>query len=287
MGHILYAPTSKIVEFKMETVVIQLTCKCPLNCDQCYMVKSNAEMDIETAKAAIYKAGILGARTVQLTGGEPLTYDKLDELIAYCHENGMFSAVATSGYSHSRERYSAMFKSGLTALCISLNSVKKDENLVTRDGFELSMGAIHDMVELGEQFCVNIVVSKHNIDTLYGTVKTLVDMGCRDICLLKRFPDFRGQRVEKLTRSDILKLCRVTDDFSSIVDVEGCFWEYWFFVKRQIYSCRDAGKSSYFVNVNGEISPCSQMFKCSYPDLLSMNNDADAWRRGYCYAENN
>ncbi len=270
----------------MDTVILQVTCRCPLHCEQCYMEKSRQEMEYETARGAVDQARARGARMIQITGGEPFTYPHLKELIQYCRAANLYTAVATSGYGHSPAGYAALYEQGLTQLSISLNSTSKIENKITRDGFELSMAAIQDVLSLGVSFAVNVVVSKATIDALGQTVTDLVTMGCEQICLLKRFPSVHGETVERLSRHDIDKIARVADAFPDAVHVENCFLDYWCSRERRVRGCRDAGICAYFVNVDGTISPCSQMTRCRYTNVEDMMKNADQWRRGYCYAEN-
>ncbi len=270
----------------METAVIQLTQRCPLNCPQCYMKKSDREMDVSLVFDLIDKAKENGVKAIQFTGGEPMTYSKLNDVIRYCHAKDIYTMVATSGYNHSVSGYAALFASGLTALCVSLNSTDESENIATRDGYRLSMAAMDDVLALEAALFVNIVVSAHNVVSLRETVDELVRKGCEMICLLKRFPSAQGEIVRKLSTREIRMICDVVDAYPQTVQVENCFLEYWFYRNQKNYSCRDAGRKSYFVAVDGTVSPCSQSARYAYADVTHMQKEAGQWRRGYCYAEN-
>ena len=81
----------------LETVVFQVTTKCPYQCPQCYMERGEEQLPLECAKDVIDIAHSNGAQAIQITGGEPILYDHLLELISYANNYGMYSFMATSG----------------------------------------------------------------------------------------------------------------------------------------------------------------------------------------------
>ena len=70
----------------LKEVKIELTNKCSRNCKHC---SSNATssignlkiLDFEDVSRVIKEAKLMGADTIVFTGGEPLMYDRLSELV--------------------------------------------------------------------------------------------------------------------------------------------------------------------------------------------------------------
>ena len=86
----------KLTHFNFETIVLQVTTKCPYNCPQCYMKRGDHNMPINVAKSIVDEAVHLGAKAIQITGGEPLFYPYVFELIEYASIAGLNSLLATS-----------------------------------------------------------------------------------------------------------------------------------------------------------------------------------------------
>ena len=84
-GIIIYIYSLGVLQMLKE-VKIELTNKCSRNCKHC---SSNATssignlkiLDFEDVSRIIKEAKLMGADTIVFTGGEPLMYDRLSELV--------------------------------------------------------------------------------------------------------------------------------------------------------------------------------------------------------------
>ena len=87
----------------LKEVKIELTNKCSRNCKHC---SSNATssignlkiLDFEDVSRVIKEAKLMGADTIVFTGGEPLMYDRLSELVELTSKLGIKSAIYTFAY---------------------------------------------------------------------------------------------------------------------------------------------------------------------------------------------
>lgn len=87
-----------ILDIENETrpicLVIHLTNKCNLNCDFCYIKNSDRTQELDYDKLIKF-IDVIKPKSVQLTGGEPCLYPKINELIMYLAvkdiEIGMFT----------------------------------------------------------------------------------------------------------------------------------------------------------------------------------------------------
>ena len=87
----------------LKEVKIELTNKCSRNRKHC---SSNATssignlkiLDFEDVSRVIKEAKLMGADTIVFTGGEPLMYDRLSELVELTSKLGMKSAIYTFAY---------------------------------------------------------------------------------------------------------------------------------------------------------------------------------------------
>ena len=70
----------------LKEVKIELTNRCFRNCKHCSSSATNSsnnakELDFEDVKKIIYEAKDMNVETIVFTGGEPLMYERLPELI--------------------------------------------------------------------------------------------------------------------------------------------------------------------------------------------------------------
>lgn len=262
----------------MDTAVLQITNKCPFDCPQCYMLKGNQNMDFAIAVEAIRKAKSLGAKAIQFTGGEPMCYPYLNEIVSFCAQQELYSIVATSGYGCSLYRYKHLADSGLTAVCISLNSLLEKTNEQTRDGYAFAMSAIDCAIKSGLLCFVNLVLTKETVASLRKTVELLKEKGVVGVELLKRLPNYLGEIPKGLTSNQLSIVNDVQQSNKDFVRVEKCCFEYWkkYGDKKEI-SCADAGRKCVFWNVDGFVSPCSKQMNCKFSSVEEMLQNKDKW----------
>lgn len=259
----------------LETAVLQVTTACPLSCAQCYMNHTGIDMPFQTAQDILRRAKSMGAVVVQLTGGEPMTYPWLTDIVRLCKQLNLLTVVATSGYNY--ERLRELKTAGLTAVCVSLNSIDPDVNHHTRECSNLAIKAIQKAVALGIPCFVNLVLTPDSVQTLSRTADELEKMGVSALILLKRFPNHSGEGGEALSREDMSRVrecvCRKRD----FVQVERCCTDYWARYYGLTGPCIEGGRRSIFWNAEGTVSPCSQKTRYAYPTVEAMQSDAERW----------
>ncbi len=76
-------------------LVASLTGRCNWNCDFCYLRDQKTEdLDYDKLINFIDSLPIVG---IELTGGEPTLYKKINELIEHCHKKGIKLGMTTNG----------------------------------------------------------------------------------------------------------------------------------------------------------------------------------------------
>ena len=259
----------------LETAVLQVTTACPLSCDQCYMRHGNTHMLLPTAKEILLRAKTMGANVVQLTGGEPMTYPWLADILRECKDREMLTVVATSGYNFTRLR--ELKDAGLTAVCVSLNSVDPEVNGRTRQCYNLAIDAIREAVALEIPCFVNLVLTHDSVRTLCRTADVLETMGASGLILLKRFPNSQGEGGEILTSEEMSHVRDCVCQRRDFVQVERCCRAYWARYYGLTGPCTEGGRRSMFWNADGTVSPCSQKTEFAYPTVEAMQSDAERW----------
>lgn len=260
---------------KLQTAVLQVTTACPLSCAQCYMDHTGAHMQLAAAQEILLQAKAMGAELVQLTGGEPMVYPQLTDVVQYCTQRELMTVIATSGYGH--ERLQDLKDAGLSAVCVSLNSIDPEVNGHTRQRYSLAIEAIREAVRLEIPCFVNLVLTGESVQTLPQTAEALENMGVSGLILLQRFPNYKGEGGHALTREEMTRVRDCVCQKRDFIQVERCCKDYWARYYGLTGPCAEGGKRSLFWNVDGTVSPCSQKSGYAYPTVEALQADSDRW----------
>ena len=118
----------------LKEVKIELTNRCFRNCKHCSSSATNSsnnvkELDFEDVKKIIYEAKDMNVETIVFTGGEPLMYERLPELIKVTSKSGMNSTLYTFAYRNEKNlnKYRELLHNGLNKIIYSLADTLSDE----------------------------------------------------------------------------------------------------------------------------------------------------------------
>ena len=112
-------------DIMLKEVKIELTNKCSRNCKHC---SSNATssignlkvLDFNDVSRIIKEAKLMGAETIVFTGGEPLMYDRLPELVELTLKLGLKSIIYTFAYrtGETLNKYRQLIDLGLNKIVL-------------------------------------------------------------------------------------------------------------------------------------------------------------------------
>jgi radical SAM protein with 4Fe4S-binding SPASM domain len=118
----------------LKEVKIELTNRCARNCKHCSSSATNSSkniknLDFENVKRIIHDAKDMNVETIVFTGGEPLMYDRLPELINLTSILGMKSTIYTFAYrtDETLNKYRNLIDLGLNKIVYSLADSLSDE----------------------------------------------------------------------------------------------------------------------------------------------------------------
>lgn len=114
------------------TLRIVLTTKCNYRCRYCFAEgekdKETRVLDIEKLKPILKIAKEFGINKIKLTGGEPLLYPKMEELLKYCREIDIPYIDLTTNISMlNKEKIGLLNKYKVNALTLSLDTLEKEK----------------------------------------------------------------------------------------------------------------------------------------------------------------
>lgn len=125
----------------LKEVKIELTNKCSRNCKHCSSNATNSfgnlkELDFDDVARIIKEAKIMGVDTIVFTGGEPLMYNRLPELIKLTAKLGMNSTIYTFAYriDETLNKYRILINLGLNKIVYSLaDSLSNEKDISNYD----------------------------------------------------------------------------------------------------------------------------------------------------------
>jgi radical SAM protein with 4Fe4S-binding SPASM domain len=209
----------------LKTVFFHLTKRCNLKCPHCYFTKGdNADTDLPFPVVI----GVIDAlmenegKSITLSGGEPLLYPRIKEIIQYARR-GLEVKILTNGVLIDREW--AEFLAGVNvSVQISIDGSKAEvhDSIRGRGNFEKSMQALKHLQKAGLGHKVNFstTVMKQNLHDLPKIISLAEEY---NVPLVRFLPLRRRGRAEsewasigsELTNDDYLKFFRYTADLRS------------------------------------------------------------------------
>lgn len=145
--------------------------KCNMSCEHCCNLsfeKKEREMTIEDLKDFAKQADELGLAQFNISGGEPLAFDNLDEIIEAINPEKFHISMSSNGLLLTKEKAKHLKQIGLDKIRISLDSFDEDEYIKTRKQKGAYNKAIEGLMaakEAGLQAGIQTVVSHQSCQT--------------------------------------------------------------------------------------------------------------------------
>lgn len=169
-----------------------ITGKCNYNCKHCFMAKDNEklmkEFSWEEMLAALDEFDKCGIQTIELTGGEPMLHPHFMDLVREIHRRGMdIDVILTNGAFITREILREIKSLGFNPLFkISFDGISHHDWMRGVEGAEQkTLEAVDLCVAEGVRVGVQICIHKHNLDTLFDTVKMIAERGVKWIRVIR------------------------------------------------------------------------------------------------------
>lgn len=200
----------------LKELKIELTNKCSRNCKHCSSSATNKdnnvkELDFNSIIKIIKEAKLFGVETIVFTGGEPLMYERLNELVKLTNCLGMKSTIYSFAYRNEENlsKYKELIDNGLNKIIYSLAETLSDEK-------DLSTYSIEDFFDkllndTNTKLGFHYAVSKDSINNLNkvvnDTIKRFDNKKYFDkISLLRFVPHGKGTNDMDLTKEELISI---------------------------------------------------------------------------------
>lgn len=256
---------------------IEITNACNMKCKHCMNSSGkNAKGGLEKENALKLIDELYENKTeeIYISGGEPLLYPYIDEVILHANSLGIKVTLATNAFEI--PKHLEVIKKGVQLVSISLDGIG-----LTHDNFRGIPGAFDNCVnvfkllkENNVKTRISAMIWKENIDQLEEMISIAKSYGVSKINLAFLIPTGRAKNDDTIQLPagkykemvDVVAKLREnykSDDF----DIE---------LRRNTVLDKDSidcpgGGNLIHINVNGKVSPCSWIAKLDENNKFSLN----------------
>jgi Fe-coproporphyrin III synthase len=162
---------------------IHPTRRCNLRCLHCYSVSGPEERDqlsAELLREAITDAAAAGYTVAGFSGGEPLLYKPLHELLEHAHVCGMRTTVTSNGMLLT-ERKLALLSGRLDLLAISIDGPRESHNRMRASeyAFDGMVKRLEGVRSSGIPFGFIFTLTQHNVHELDWVAGFALEQGAK------------------------------------------------------------------------------------------------------------
>lgn len=176
-------------ENQFKQCILTLTRNCNLRCEFCSAKKggyhSDEFMNFDILNKIIKLCSDMEVKYIVLSGGEPLLYPNLNELLDYIKimPNKMIPTIATNGILLANYDFcKQIIQRGISYVDISLKGKDSKEwlEVTNQDGSASQIQAISNLSALNVEFTCSMVITSKNVDTFCKTLENAQKAGARN-----------------------------------------------------------------------------------------------------------
>ncbi|MFZ6749414.1 radical SAM protein [Undibacterium sp. Ren11W] len=167
--------------------VLQLhpTRLCNLACAHCYTSSGpgvSERLDISVLLACLRDAAQLGYRQLAVSGGEPLLYPDLAELLVQARALGMLTSITTNGMLATAARWPAI-GALLDVVAVSIDGTAQEHDAIRgqHGAFAKTLNNLAVIRASGVPFGFIFTLTQYNVDSLEFIVKLAAEQGARSV----------------------------------------------------------------------------------------------------------
>lgn len=194
----------------LKEIKIELTNKCARNCKHCSSNATNnidnlKELDFNSVYKIITEAKIMGVETIVFTGGEPLMYDRLPELVE------LTSKIYTFAYrtDEALNKYRKLIDLGLNKIVYSLANSLSDETDISTYDIEYFFDKVfeNNNTRLGFHYTISTDSYSKFKNVIISTISAFKSKKYFDkVSLLRFVPHGKGTTYMDLSKEQLLDI---------------------------------------------------------------------------------
>ena len=283
-----------VQEHPLRQLFWECTLRCNLACrhcgSDCRATASTADMPredfgrvLDSVARSVDPHGVM----VNITGGEPLMRQDLEECGRMIYEKGFPWGIVTNALALTPARYQSLLANGLRAMTISLDGLEENHDWMRgrKGSFKRAVEAIKMVIDSGEiEFDVVTCVNKRSYSQLQEIKQLLVGLGLKEWRLFTVFPAGRAvndpqMQLSKEEFRGLMEFIRDTRKEGLIKASYGCegfLGNYEGEVRDHFFFCL-AGVSIGSVLADGSISACPSIRADYHQGNIYQDDFMEVW----------
>jgi radical SAM protein with 4Fe4S-binding SPASM domain len=265
--------------YSLSELKIELTQECPLGCIHC-STRSNrftkSALPPEVVIRLLREAHGMGAKKVAITGGEPLVYAHLYEVLKTASSLPLSTSLYTTGIKNNnlepvnRDDLSRLMAGGLGRIIFSIYAADPQvhESITGFRSFAPTVKAVEICVQTRLPVEFHFVPLRRNYLQFGAVVRLAERLGVPRVSVLRFVPHGRGAMigdVEQLTAEDHGEFRAIVEQLRTNQGVQvrlGAPMN----ILGLGHACCDAAQDVLVVNHRGRVFPCDAFKATDYPD---------------------
>lgn len=251
-----------------------LTYRCQNDCAHCYAGGPHvtAELPKDQWKQIIDRLADWGVPTVVFTGGEPLLYEGITELVRHAEDKGLITGLITNGRLLTETKVCELAGAGLDFAQITLESVIPEvhDKMVGAEGaWAVTVDGIRNAANAASRIytTTNTTITMDNADTVLETIRFIKSLGVEKFGLNALIRSRRGASHEGLEPPELKTLLEevirisADEDFPFIWYTPTCYKELNpVALALGVKTCSAAG-TVMAIEPDGNVMPCQSYYK--------------------------
>ena len=247
----------ELTKYNNARIFVELTEKCNLKCQHCYgnfECKKVNSLNIERLKTIIDNASKSGVYQFDITGGEPLLYKNIEELLEYAYNSGMLVRIFTNLTLYNNKFRDMILKYGVKDIVTSIDSCNEEEHDKFRGqngSFKKTIRAIQDLKKYDLNISVNTMIGNHNKNHIPELIEFLQNLNVKSV-LDVIVPEGRAQSLNE----NIIESANI---------IKNIYKEYYDIINHEAISINcGIGNRFVYIKSNGNIYICPSLIYDEY-----------------------
>ncbi len=241
------------------SAVAELTYSCPLNCEHCYIdrseVKKEEEMSLSQYRGFIDQFRELGGLYLTLTGGDPFCHKDFEEIFNYARSRKIAVSVMSSGMDCNDKLIERMSQKGVESFQLSIYGHNRDihDSFTGKPGsFEKAVNTLKTFKRNGAYVQAAVIITRHNIDYFDEIITFLENEEIRYVFTYNIFPKRDGDKTVQALNitKEQLKKCLNKTGFLGKPRLKG---------KKNNDPVCNTARSLFSIDPKGTVYPCVEL----------------------------
>ena len=192
-------------DFLLTSLYLYLVAQCNLKCAHCWISPAFSQhrqegIPFDSLTKTISEAKVLGLQDVKLTGGEPLLYRNIGELLDFLGREEINISVETNGTLIDREMVDRFLACDVEQIAVSLDGATEkvhDEIRGVEGSFRRTLNGLGLISESNLNFQIIMTLQRKNKKEVEDVIRLSRDVGAESLKINHLLPCGRGKNVFK------------------------------------------------------------------------------------------